>query len=607
MGGDENFVPAESAAFEPPAAPNFQFAEPATPSRFGFKRKWLGGRRHTLDPSQFKAVKLAEANLSACSSGNCSTMSGASTMSGSGWRTPLDTVRERANTLASPDVRKKMSRSISSSSKSLMGSLGRRNSRKRKTAKSFFGSPAKRANTGGCSLWLETLEEPQAVVLERLGKTEVKRQEAIYEFTSSEALYAADLQNVVKVYLLPMLTLKLISPEEQQAIFSNLPQLAEVHQQLAASLTAARSPTEGLAAIADLLLAWLPNLQLYGEYCANQAYAKHMLETKQRMNNQILHDLLESASNLKLSRRMDLWTFLDAPRRRLQRYPILLRAVAKYTTEPLEKSRLDAAIEQCEAIIRQIDSTVAVKSREKLLRIQQSLEFAHSWQKVDLVEDNQALLAIQTARGKDGKELQLYVFAHMLLVTKDSKHKSADNEPLRTVVGRPIHMEHVEIEDRAEQGFHLIGRSRSFRGRAQSLLQQQQPAAAADDDADTETTVILRNADPELRRGSFRGHKKSLVSSGSSASSGKSLSLQLPSASAKNQFVSLITRAKLDWNFHLQQQQPSAPPAAPAGLSLVEEDDAISLASFSIALSPPKLSNTSTMSSAAAGLHVSHV
>jgi hypothetical protein len=103
-------------------------------------------------------------------------------------------------------------------------------------------------------------------------------------------------------------------------------------------------------------------LRLLHRYCANQAYAKHMLEAKQRTNDQVwkrkegqeeerkeveesffnvlhsfsgnsqwqvLQDLLESAFTLKLSRRMDLWTFLDAPRRRLQRYPILLRAILK--------------------------------------------------------------------------------------------------------------------------------------------------------------------------------------------------------------------------------------------------------------------------------------
>lgn len=55
-----------------------------------------------------------------------------------------------------------------------------------------------------------------------------------------------------------------------------------------------------------------------------------MLEAKQRESkNPVLAQLLESAGHLRLSRRMDLWSFLDAPRRRLQRYPMLLRAVVK--------------------------------------------------------------------------------------------------------------------------------------------------------------------------------------------------------------------------------------------------------------------------------------
>lgn len=278
-------------------------------------------------------------------------------------------------------------------------------------------------------------------------------------------------------------------------------------------------------------------MRLYGVYCANQAYAKHILANKQRTNDSVLKDLLESASNLKLSRRMDLWTFLDAPRRRLQRYPILLRAVSKYTTDMVEQTKIDASAEQCEAIIRQIEQMVSTTSREKLLKLEESLEFAHSYQKVDLIGDNQPLLALHDVRGKDGKEMRLYVFAHLVLMTKESKHKTPDHEPMRTVVGRPIRMEHLEVEDGAEQQIGLIGRSRSFRGRAQLQASHDDTATNAD------TLVLLRNNDPSLMRGSFRGHKSLLQ-----ASSGKTYALQFASVADKSQLLSTLTRAKLDWS-----------------------------------------------------------
>ncbi len=53
---DENFASAEAALFaEPPAAPALSGP---TPSKFGLRRKLaeLTGRRHTMDPSQFKAT-----------------------------------------------------------------------------------------------------------------------------------------------------------------------------------------------------------------------------------------------------------------------------------------------------------------------------------------------------------------------------------------------------------------------------------------------------------------------------------------------------------------------------------------------------------------------
>lgn len=148
----------------------------------------------------------------------------------------------------------------------------RSGSKKIKSTKSFFGSPAKAAQPQGSSLWLDTLpgDLPREAVLAQLGATEVKRQEALHELTASEAVYAGDLQNVVKVYLEPMRTLRLVTEAEVAAIFSNVRAIAAAHTDLAAQLAAVRHPVRGIAAMADVLLAWLPNLALYGEYCANQ-------------------------------------------------------------------------------------------------------------------------------------------------------------------------------------------------------------------------------------------------------------------------------------------------------------------------------------------------
>lgn len=195
---DENaFQPGERAHFDPPAAPAFTFATPGHSGRMSLKRKIqeFASRRHTLDAGHFVS-KLAK-TPSAPQVHSRRPADG---------EVPREVMRDRSNTLTSPDnrIKGKSNRTFSrsTSSKTLLG-LGRKSSsKKRKTAKSFFGSPCKRTNLGmGSSMWLETLAENQSDVLSRLGCAEVKRQEAIHELTSSELTYANDLLNVIKVGL----------------------------------------------------------------------------------------------------------------------------------------------------------------------------------------------------------------------------------------------------------------------------------------------------------------------------------------------------------------------------------------------------------------------
>jgi hypothetical protein len=207
-------------------------------------------------------------------------------------------------------------------------------------------------------------------------------------------------------------------------------------------------------------------------------------------------------------------------------------------------------------------------------------------------------------------------------------------------------MECVDMEECVEQTLQMIGRSRSFRGRLQMQQQQQQQQQESEADG---TIVMLRNLDPSLSRGSIRGSKSALKvstpssssassSSASSSASGKSYALCFASVTERHEFVSSLTRARLDWV--ASQKNPSAAAddataaattttaAAAAGGSSssdamdVDYDnvsmagdamsmygDTCSLASMSLAQSPPPLQPQLHRSATTSlgGLHMSCV
>jgi hypothetical protein len=78
---------------------------------------------------------------------------------------------------------------------------------------------------------------------------------------------------------------------------------------------------------------------------------------------------------------MDLWSLLDAPRRHLQHYVLLLAATLKRTNvEDDDFAELERAIGCGQQAIAFIDRQVTENNKAKVYAIQASLEFPHSWQ-----------------------------------------------------------------------------------------------------------------------------------------------------------------------------------------------------------------------------------
>ena len=73
----------------------------------------------------------------------------------------------------------------------------------------------------------------------------------------------------------------------------------------------------------------LPGLNAYKDYCSNQLAAKAMLDQKKQ--DKRVQDFLQRCLESPFSRKLDLWSFLDIPRSRLVKYPLLLREILRHT------------------------------------------------------------------------------------------------------------------------------------------------------------------------------------------------------------------------------------------------------------------------------------
>eukprot|EP00050_Salpingoeca_kvevrii_P017952 m.69528 g.69528 ORF g.69528 m.69528 type:complete len:500 (-) comp7823_c0_seq1:314-1813(-) len=320
------------------------------------------------------------------------------------------------------------------------------------------------------SSWVETLGDSAKDIVRDVEPREIKRQEAIYEITSGEKRYVGDLNYVMKVFFSPMLAVSCITEAEQTDIFSNLDKIAELHNGLSAAFHKARDPFSGISELGSILSLWIPRFVAYGDYCGNQIIAKHVFESKMQ-HNESFREFVERASSLLQSRRMNLWSFLDSPRRRLQRYPLLLQAVLKYTPEDHpDHSALTKAIANFKAVLAKVDEMVELSSRSQIAKFQQSLVFASQSHHIDLIEDRRPLKLILDVIVKE-KPAKMHLFQHMLLITKDSKKE----KDLRAVIGMPFELESLIIDNKAADDITVkiwsedYGKMGSVRGTLRNL------------------------------------------------------------------------------------------------------------------------------------------
>ncbi|XP_011694833.1 PREDICTED: rho guanine nucleotide exchange factor 3-like isoform X2 [Wasmannia auropunctata] len=179
--------------------------------------------------------------------------------------------------------------------------------------------------------WMSDIAQPRGE--ERLNsvlsRSEIKRQEAIYELYCGENVLLNELCTLRNFYYEPMSTSEIFTSEELSTLFGDLVNLIDIHSNLRDELFKLRDRYGFTKTVAPTLLNWLSTLKKpYLERCRTLVWARHLLEEK-RFTNKRFQSFLKK--RLESPHSVDLWTYLDVPRSRIVKYPLLVKEILKYT------------------------------------------------------------------------------------------------------------------------------------------------------------------------------------------------------------------------------------------------------------------------------------
>ncbi|XP_060135221.1 neuroepithelial cell-transforming gene 1 protein isoform X1 [Zootoca vivipara] len=315
-------------------------------------------------------------------------------------------------------------------------------------SRSAAPTPPKRRNS---VLWSETLD---VNMKETLSTKEIKRQEAIYEMSRGEQDLIEDLKLARKAYHDPMLKLSIMSEEELTHIFGDLDSYIPLHEDFLARLGEATRPDGTVEQIGPILVKWLPGLNAYKAYCSNQLAAKALLDQKKQ--DRRVQDFLQRCLESPFSRKLDLWSFLDIPRSRLVKYPLLLKEILRHTPNDHPDVQI---LEEAISIIQGVLSDINLKKGESECQYYiDKLEYLDEKQRDPRIEASKVLLCHGELKNKNGHKLYVFLFQDILVLTRPVTRNERHSYQ---VYRQPIPAQDLVLEDLQDGDVKMGG---SFRG-----------------------------------------------------------------------------------------------------------------------------------------------
>uniref|UniRef100_UPI00358EA363 rho guanine nucleotide exchange factor 3 isoform X2 n=1 Tax=Myxine glutinosa TaxID=7769 RepID=UPI00358EA363 len=301
-------------------------------------------------------------------------------------------------------------------------------------------------------LWSDTYK---AGVHHELSRTDIKRQEAIFELAQGEHDLIDDLKLAKKAYHDPMLKLNIMSKEELNEIFGALESLIPLHEALLSQLHKARLPDGTTESIGQILVEWLPCLLAYSTYCSNQVAAKALLDRKKR--DPRVGDFLLRCLESPFSRKLELWSFLDVPRSRLVKYPLLLREILRYTpADHSDRLPLEDAVDIVQRVAARVNELTGESECRHYL---ERLDFLDERQREPLLANCRVLHCHGELRNNRGTKLYVLLFSEVLVLSRPVAR--AGERRYLQVYRQPLPLRDLVLEDLQDGEVRFGG---SFRG-----------------------------------------------------------------------------------------------------------------------------------------------
>ncbi|KAJ2589385.1 RHO1 GDP-GTP exchange protein 2 [Coemansia sp. RSA 1722] len=315
----------------------------------------------------------------------------------------------------------------------------------RKTAKSNVASEMKQEK-----LW--SMSVPKEIV-KSVSREELDRQERMYEVFYGEKDYVRDLCILRDLYMKPLHNSDIVASTQRKnfitKVFKNALAILAENIELQKALEKRQKENFICYQLGDVFLPFVQRLESYLEYCANQPYSMHFLDAEKRKNKSLV-EFLEKTDRRPECRKLGVQHFLTRPPTRLARYPLVLKAVLKYTPagHP-DRETIPFVISRVEAMLNRINTeTGKAQNRLRLYKVDEKLmctatdrnDLRLTDERRKLVRDSQ----LRKRGGNDNAVIQVLLLDHMLLMCK-VKVDSRTGEEKYTIYKRPIPLQLLTI------------------------------------------------------------------------------------------------------------------------------------------------------------------
>ncbi|XP_067294036.1 ephexin-1 isoform X2 [Pseudorasbora parva] len=227
------------------------------------------------------------------------------------------------------------------------------------------------------TLWQDLPVVKESGMLYKLTRTEIQRQESMFEVLTSEASYLRSLR-VLKDHFLGSRELnETLVIHDRKALFSNLLQVYEVSERFIADLLKRVDESVVISDVCDIIYEHSENyFSIFTDYVRNQQYQE---KTYSRLmeSNRDFSVVMKRLELSPLCKRLPFTSFMLLPFQRITRIKILIQNIQKRTAKGTkEEETASKALASVSELIMQANTQVGqMKQMEELIHISNKLEF----------------------------------------------------------------------------------------------------------------------------------------------------------------------------------------------------------------------------------------